>query len=52
MGLRMHQLLATLRVQRRNPPVGSETPRATKVRDEATQRVANNWCIRSPIEGT
>jgi hypothetical protein len=44
--------LPKLRVQRQNPPVGSESPRATRARHEATQRVANNWCIQSPIKGT
>jgi hypothetical protein len=44
--------LAKLRVQMRNPPVGSEPPRATRARDEMTKSVASTWCIRSPIEGT
>jgi hypothetical protein len=26
--------------------------RATRSRDEVTQRVANNWRIQSPIKGT
>jgi hypothetical protein len=30
----------------------SEPPRATRARDEATQRVPTSWHIRSPIEGT
>jgi hypothetical protein len=32
--------------------VRSETPRATKARDEATQRVASSWRIQCPIEAT
>jgi hypothetical protein len=32
--------------------VGSELPRATRARDEVTQRVASSWHIRGPIEGT
>jgi hypothetical protein len=44
--------LPMLRVRRQNLPVGLEPPIATRVRDEATKRVANSWCIRSPIEGT
>jgi hypothetical protein len=44
--------LPKLRVQRQNPPVGSEPPKATKERDEATQAVASSWCIRSPNKGT
>jgi hypothetical protein len=35
-----------------NPSVGSKLPRATRAREEATQRVASNWRIRSPIEGS
>jgi hypothetical protein len=34
------------------PINGSEPPRATRARDEATQRVATSWDIRSPIEGS
>jgi hypothetical protein len=34
-----------------NPPVRSKPPKATRVRDEATQRVASDWRIWSPIEG-
>jgi hypothetical protein len=34
------------------PVNGSEPPRATRARDEATQRVATNWHIQSPIEGS
>jgi hypothetical protein len=34
--------LPMLRVQRQNPPVGSEPPRVTRVRDEVTQRMASN----------
>jgi hypothetical protein len=44
--------LPKLRVRRRNPPVGSEPPKATRVRDKVTQSVASSWRIRSPIEGT
>jgi hypothetical protein len=44
--------LPMLKVQRQNPPVGSKPLRATRARDEATQGVASNWRIRSPIEGT
>jgi hypothetical protein len=31
-----------LRVLRKNPPVGSALPRANRVRDKETQRVANS----------
>jgi hypothetical protein len=31
---------------------GSELPRATRERDEATQSVATSWHIQRPIEGT
>jgi hypothetical protein len=34
------------------PISGSEPTRATRARDEATQRVANIWRTRGPIEGT
>jgi hypothetical protein len=34
--------LSMLRVQRRNPPDGSEPPRTTRVRDEVTQGVATS----------
>jgi hypothetical protein len=44
--------LPMLRIQRQNPSVGSEPPRATRVRDEVTQRMPSNWRIRSPIRGT
>jgi hypothetical protein len=44
--------LPIIRVQRHNLPVGLELPRATKVRDEATQGMASGWHIRSPAEGT
>jgi hypothetical protein len=44
--------LPMLRVRRRNPLDGSELPKATRARDEATQGVAGSWHIRSPIEGT
>jgi hypothetical protein len=44
--------LPMLRVQRQNPPDGSEPPRANRMRDEVTQGVATSWHIRSPIEGT
>jgi hypothetical protein len=44
--------LPKIRVLRQNPSNGLETPRATRVRDEATQRVVHSWRIRSPIEGT
>jgi hypothetical protein len=44
--------LPMLRVQRRNLPVGSEPPRATRARYEATQGVASSWHNQSPIEGT
>jgi hypothetical protein len=44
--------LPILRVRRRNPPDTSETHRATRVRDKVTQRVASNWHIWSPIEGS
>jgi hypothetical protein len=37
--------LVKLRVSRQNPTLGSEPPRATRVRDEVTQRVANIWCF-------
>jgi hypothetical protein len=43
--------LPMLRVLRQHPLVGSELPRATSARDEATQRMYNNWRIRGPIEG-
>jgi hypothetical protein len=43
---------ANLRVPRQNPPVRLKPLRATRVRDEATQRVASIWCIRGPTEGT
>jgi hypothetical protein len=41
-----------LKVPSQNPPVGSEPPRATRVRDEVTQRVASIWRIQGSIEGT
>jgi hypothetical protein len=41
-----------LRVHRQNPLDGSEPPRATRVRDEATQGVATTWNLWSPIEET
>jgi hypothetical protein len=44
--------LQQLRVQRWNPPIGSEPPRANRARDEATQRVANSWHTWGIIEGT
>jgi hypothetical protein len=34
------------------PTVGLEPPRATRVRDEEKQRVANSWCTWCPVEGT
>jgi hypothetical protein len=34
------------------PVNGSEPPRTTRAKDEATQRVATSWRIWSPIEGT
>jgi hypothetical protein len=43
--------LPVLRVRRQNPLVGSELLGATRARDEATQEVASDWHIRSPIEG-
>jgi hypothetical protein len=44
--------LPTLRVRRQNPPDGSQPPRASIARDEATQGVSTSWHIWSPIEGT
>jgi hypothetical protein len=44
--------LQQLRVHRQNPLFRSALPRANRVRDEVTQRVASSWCIRGPIEGT
>jgi hypothetical protein len=44
--------LPMLRVRSRNPPDGSEPPRATRARDEVTQSVTLSWHNRSPIEGT
>jgi hypothetical protein len=44
--------LPKLRVRRKNPPIGSEPPKATRAWDEATQRMANSWHTRSPNEGT
>jgi hypothetical protein len=32
--------------------VGSEPPRATRARDEATQRLASGWRTQHPIEET
>jgi hypothetical protein len=43
---------AMLSVPRQNLPIRLELPKATKVRDEATQRVANIWHIRGSIERT
>jgi hypothetical protein len=40
--------LQTLRVLRRNLLVKSELSRATRVRDEATQRVASSWLFLGP----
>jgi hypothetical protein len=40
-----------LRVRRQNPLSGSEPPRATRVRDEVTQRVASCWHVWCSIEG-
>jgi hypothetical protein len=33
------------------PVDGSEPPRTTRARDEATQKVSSSWCIWCPIEG-
>jgi hypothetical protein len=41
-----------LRVQRRKLPDGSEPPRATRVRNDETQRVASSWRIQSLMKGT
>jgi hypothetical protein len=38
-------------VPMQNPPVGSTSPRANKVRNKARQRVASSWHTRDPIEG-
>jgi hypothetical protein len=43
--------LPTLRVPRQNTPVKSELPRATRVTDQATQRVASIWHIWGPAGG-
>jgi hypothetical protein len=43
--------LPKLRVLNQNPPVGSATPRANKVRDKATQRVASSWRYLGPHRG-
>jgi hypothetical protein len=43
--------LPMLRVQRRNPLDGSELPKATRARDEATQGVASSWHIRALSRG-
>jgi hypothetical protein len=40
-----------LRVLRRNPPVGSESPRVNRARDKATHGVANSWRFPRPIKG-
>jgi hypothetical protein len=44
--------LPLLKDQRQNPLIGSEAPKATRARDEATQMIASNWRTRCPIEGT
>jgi hypothetical protein len=44
--------LPKFRVRRQNPSDESEPPRATRVRDEATQGVDSSWHIPSPIDGT
>jgi hypothetical protein len=44
--------LLKLRVRRQNPPVESVMPRANRVREKATQRVASSWHTWRPIEGT
>jgi hypothetical protein len=44
--------LPMLKVRRQNPPHGSEPPRSTRAKDEATQGVATNRHIQSPIMGT
>jgi hypothetical protein len=44
--------LPNLRVRTKNPSIRSEPPRATRARNEATQRVANSWLTWCPIEGT
>jgi hypothetical protein len=43
MGQMIADGLAKLRVLRQNPPIGSAPPRANRVRDKATQRVASRW---------
>jgi hypothetical protein len=49
---RLPRGLPTLRVPRQNSPVRSEPPRATKARDESTQRVTNIWRYQGSTEGT
>jgi hypothetical protein len=43
--------LLKLRVRRKKLLDGSEPSKATRGRNEATQRVAISWCIRCLIEG-
>jgi hypothetical protein len=40
--------LPKLRVLKQNPLDGLAPPRANKVRDKVTQRVASSWHIRGP----
>jgi hypothetical protein len=41
-GLMIAMGLLKLGVRRQNPPVGSTSPRANRVRDKATQRVGSS----------
>jgi hypothetical protein len=43
--------LIELRVQRQNLLVWSAPPRANRVRDKETQRMANSWCYPGPHQG-
>jgi hypothetical protein len=42
--------LQQVRVLMQNPPVELELPRANRVRDKSTQRVAGRWSIWGSIE--
>jgi hypothetical protein len=44
--------LPKLRVLRQNLSIRSVPPRANRVRDKTTQRVASNWHTQRPSEGT
>jgi hypothetical protein len=51
MGLMIVVGLPKLRVLRQNLPVRSAPPRANKVREKETQRVANSWHFLRPHRG-